>query len=325
MPKQLSVDELINRTILLQKKQVHQRTQEKQAKMPKWTPEEEEFVRKNIGNMSDSEIAIALGRTYYAVRVHRTREMGLGGQSRAEGILTPQVAAKMLGIDSHKVAHWADVGIMPSIKSGLRNAMRKDQYRRLILRGKFFEWCTDFNNWIYFKIDKVVDPELKSLLEKKSKEINDEWWRTNQVADYYGTSTNAVMNEVKRGRLAAVQVSVSYGGRNKNPSWKIWFIKKSEALRDPGRFRFGARSGSPGKSRKFNKQQIEKIVYLHDVEKKLFSEIATIMASNPTTMKLWYCRSKGLADNTDFRSLQSAKNGKKRNGKNRKGKKRGRR
>src|SRR4030067_201342 len=78
----------------------------------RWTPEEEQFLREQIGLMSDAEIGAALGRSAFAIKIHRQRK-GIPAHSRRPGWLTGNGAAKLMGVDVHNVMRLCRRGLLP--------------------------------------------------------------------------------------------------------------------------------------------------------------------------------------------------------------------
>src|SRR3972149_6389251 len=66
----------------------------------RWTPEEEQFLREQIGLMNDEEIGAALGRSAFAIKIHRQRK-GIPAHSKRPGWLTSHGAAKPMGGGGH--------------------------------------------------------------------------------------------------------------------------------------------------------------------------------------------------------------------------------
>lgn len=196
----------------------------------KWTPEEDAFLKANLGKMTEATMGKALGRTETAVRLRWKRDLQLVSPSKAPDVLTAHQAAHMLGIDAHKIAHWVDKGFIPGrIMAGGRKI-------RLIDRNAFVEWVMDHDHWMYFDLTQVQDEELKRLLKKEKKTWGDEWWDTPRVARHHGVKVNDVKRYIDHGRIKAHQIQYSYGGRHPNLSWKLWFIRKSEATRKDLKF-----------------------------------------------------------------------------------------
>ena len=194
--------------------------------------------------MTDAEMGKALGRSETAVHLRWTR-MGLPGPSKNPNVITAQKAAILLGIDSHKICHWVDMGI---IRGRLMAGHRKI---RLIRREDFRRWVLNPENWIYFDPNKISDKSLRRLALLRKKRWGDEWWTTRQVAEYHGVETSDVKRYIQLGRIRARQTTVSLGGRHVDMSWASWFVLKSEAIR-PDLVFIKKGKGNPGISKRFS-------------------------------------------------------------------------
>jgi len=191
----------------------------------KWSMEEDQFLKDHLGYLTDQEMGQALGRTAVAVHLRWDRDLGLPGPSKAPNILTAESASNMLGVDEHKISHWVDRGFIKGrIMAGGRRI-------RLIERADFQKWVMDPQHWMYFDLEKVKDAELKKGLKQAAKAWGDEWWKTPRVAKHLGIKVTDVKRYIQLGRIKAVQIQYSYGGRHPNLSWKYWFVLKSEATR----------------------------------------------------------------------------------------------
>ncbi len=189
-----------------------------------WTKEEDQFVRESLGWLSDEEIGQAIGRTAVAVHDRWDRDLGLPGPSKAPDVITAQKAADMLGIDAHKTAFWVDMELIPGrLMAGARKI-------RLIDRQVFRRWVLNPMNWVYFRADKVRDPELKRMLKKRSKRWGNEWWSTAQAARYHGTDTGEIKRYIQMGRLPSFRLPLSLGGRHPDRKWSNHFVLKSDAI-----------------------------------------------------------------------------------------------
>jgi hypothetical protein len=190
----------------------------------RWTAEEDDFLRENLGWMTDAEIGQQLGRSAIAVHIRWDRELALPGPSKASNVITANRAAQMLGIDRHKTAGWVDMGLIPGrIMAGGRNI-------RLIDRTLFRRWVLDPLNWVWFDPGKVDDPELRRLLKKRAKRWGDEWWSTRQVADYHGVTTGDVKRYIQHGKLESFRLPVAVGGGEWDRKWSNHFVRKSHAV-----------------------------------------------------------------------------------------------
>lgn len=202
----------------------------KRGKARKWSSAEDAFLRVNLGKMTDAQIGQALGRSHLGVHLRWSRDLQLPSPSKAPNVITAHKAARMLGIDSHKISHWVDQGFIPGrIMAGGRKI-------RLIEQDAFQKWVLDPMNWMYFDLHGVNDVELKRLLKKAREKWGDEWWPTYKVAKYHGMKTGDVKRYIQLGRIRARQIQFSYGGRHPDLSWKLWFVLKSEATRPDLKF-----------------------------------------------------------------------------------------
>ena len=193
-------------------------------KSPDWTEAEDQFVRDNLGWMTDEEMGYQLGRSAIAVRLRWDRDLQLPGPSKAPDVITAHRAAQVLGIDGHKTAAWVDYGLIHGrIMAGGRRI-------RLINRITFRRWVLDPRNWVYFNPKKVRDPELKRMLAKRAARWGDEWWSTVQVAKHHGVETGDVKRYISKGWLISFRLPVSLGGRDHNRKWSNHFVLKSDAL-----------------------------------------------------------------------------------------------
>jgi hypothetical protein len=217
---------LLDRIVLTSKAE----TSIKGNKSPMWSLEEDQYLRENLGWMTDAEIGEQLGRTQIAVHLRWSRDLRLPSPSKAPDVVTAHQAAAMLGIDGHKIAHWVDVGLIPG------RVMAGGRRIRLIKRITFMVWACAPRNWVYFDITKVNDPHLKRLLKLEQKRWGDEWWTTPQVARYHGVNVGDVKRYIKLGYLHSFRSPVSYGGRHHNGAWSLHFILKSEATRKGFKF-----------------------------------------------------------------------------------------
>ena len=191
----------------------------------KWTPAEDEFLRSNLGWLTDAEMGMQLGRTAVSVHLRWDRDLNIPGPSKAPDVITANQAAEVLGLDGHTTAFWVDAGLLPGrIMAGGRNI-------RLIKRESFRRWVLNPMNWPYFHQDRVTDPELRHMLALRAQRWGDEWWTTRQVADYHGVDPKDVLRYiVKLGRLHSFHLPVSKGGRYTDRGWSYHYILKSEAV-----------------------------------------------------------------------------------------------
>lgn len=194
-----------------------------------WSPAEDQFLRDHLALLTDAEIGEQLGRSEIAVHLRWSRDLHLPSRSKHPDIVTARRAAVMLGIDEHKIAHWVDCGLIPGRL--MPGKQTKFNTIRLINRITFRRWVLNPMNWVYFRIEKIRDPELKRMCKKRAARWGDEWWTTRQVADYHGVDTKDVERYiVKLKRLRSFHLPVSLGGRHPARGWSNHFVLKSEAV-----------------------------------------------------------------------------------------------
>jgi hypothetical protein len=194
------------------------------SKRSMWTPEEDLFVRRNLGWMTDQEMGEYLGRSAVAVHLRWDRDLHLPGPSKAPDVYTALHAARILGLDGHQIAAWVDWGLIPG------RTMAGGRKIRLIDRQAFRRWVLNPMHWMYFDPKAVRDPELKHMLQLRAKRWGDEWWSTREAADYHGITTEDLKRYITRGELPSFHLPVSLGGRNPDRKWSYHFVRKSDVL-----------------------------------------------------------------------------------------------
>jgi len=190
----------------------------------RWTAEEDAFLISNMGHLSETEIAVILGRSLSAVHLRWSRDLFLRAPSKSPDIVTSHQASIMLGIDGHKTSCWVDCGFIPArILPGGRRI-------RVIDRQVFLRWAITPVNWIYFDIHRVADPHLHRLIHLRSLRWNNEWWPTKRVAEFHGVDVGDVKRYIQFRRLPATQAKYSMGGRHVQMGWANWFVLRSDAI-----------------------------------------------------------------------------------------------
>lgn len=216
--------------------------QMKQQRMPAWSREEDDFLRRNLGVLSEEMIAFSLGRSEHAVHLRWERELHIPAPSKDLRYITAHQAAKDLGVEGHAMTYWCDAGLVPSRRMAGERAIR------LIRRITFHRWAVNPENWVYFDPDAVRDEHLARLIALKKARWGDEWWRTTQVAEYHGVTVQDVKRYISLGRIKAVRPEYSIGGRNLGDAWRWNFVLKSEATR-PDIVFYKLGKGSPAQLR----------------------------------------------------------------------------
>ena len=196
----------------------------KRVKPRTWSQTELDILVQDTGILSDLEISERLGRSLNAMHVVRVRQH-LPTPSRRPDTICAHLAGKLLGIDPHKVINWIKTGLLPG-----GPAPNLDRSILIIKRVDLVRWALDPMNWIWFEPGKVADAHLQRLLDLRQKLWGDEWWTTRQVADYHGVEVGDVKRYLQLGRIHGVRAP-NRGGRDPEPKWSNWFIRRSEAMR----------------------------------------------------------------------------------------------
>lgn len=188
------------------------------TRSPRWTAAEDQFIRDHVGYYTDSEIALALGRSPSAVKIRRKRHLRIAAPStnRAEFMSAHQVA-RALGIDGHQVIDLADRGLLPTWRYSEREF-------RLTRRVTFMRWAVNPLNWIYFirsvrDTSRLGDDSLRRLIERQKQRWRDDWWTGSEVAAYHGVHHTDVNRMMRAGKLAGKR-------------WGNWYYLRSEATKE---------------------------------------------------------------------------------------------
>lgn len=190
----------------------------------RWTPDEDAYLRRNLGFLPEEAMAEHLGRSPVGLHLRWKRDLRLPAPSKDPRYITARQLEDALGVDVHTICHWVESGMLKGeIMPGGRHIHR-------ILKTDLVAWLLDPQNWVHFKIDKVRDPVLRLLLESKQVEWGDEWWMTPQVAEQLEINTREVQCYIKIGLIQARRVS-NRAGRHPDPYWANWFVLRSEATR----------------------------------------------------------------------------------------------
>ena len=205
---------------------------------PAWTQEEDEFLRANLGRLSEGQMAQRLGRSVTGVHLRWKRDLRLPAPSKDPRYITGCQIAKALGIDSHIVARWLIAGLLPAeiIASDYGRVIRR------VHRVAFLRWVVNPANWVWLKLERIRDPHLRRLVELKLERWGDEWWTTSQVAAFHGVEVGDVKRYIAKGKIKAYQAP-NRSGRHADPAWVNHFVLHSEATRPDLRFYKGRGTG----------------------------------------------------------------------------------
>ncbi|NOS67954.1 MAG: hypothetical protein HOO67_06385 [Candidatus Peribacteraceae bacterium] len=208
-----------------------------------WTEKEEQFVRDNLGRISQAELARQLDRTPIAVKLHCQREMHLVSMSKAPEIITAEQVANGMGIDGKSVHRLMDTGLMPVRRLPSARPMR------VIDRLSLMKWILNPDHWCYFKPERVGALErhckrgigagydfafwekARELVLKARRTWKDRWLTPGQVVrilKIYPKPNAGRRNNTERLRgVRYVNVAIRKGNL-KATRWGNWWIKKSD-------------------------------------------------------------------------------------------------
>ena len=170
------------------------------AKRAGWTDEEEEYLRHNLGWLSEQQMADHLGRTVEGIHIHWEREMRLPAPTRHPDWMPCNQVAIALGIPCVKTI----TGWIEKFKFLPGRPLPANRKIVVVHRQDLIRFVVNPKNWLYFKTERVRDPYIKALIERQRKRWNDDWWTVGQVAAYHGVSLSHINNQIRRGTIPAV-------------------------------------------------------------------------------------------------------------------------
>lgn len=216
---------------------------QERVKAPLWTAQEKEFLKENLGRMTEEEIGRHLGRTSSAVRNHWKRELHLCPPSKAPDTLTAEHIGVGFGCCSKTVHMLIDIGLMPG-----RRLPTNGRVIRLVDRAAFLRWLSDPKHSLYFKparlglieqrgkrrIGEYVDyafwEEARELVQAVLKKWKDQWLTPVQAAKEIGI----VVRRYPHSRRVVAHPESHYinkailKGNLKATRWGNWWILKSD-------------------------------------------------------------------------------------------------
>lgn len=174
----------------------------------RWTREEDEFLRENLGKLGFAGVAEVLGRSASAIKIHHTRK-GIAAPSKRPGWLTGQNVARYLGVDIHTVMRWHQTGLMKfEIIPGVRGILN-------IRKVTLYRWATRPQHWIYFRVHQMRDFHLKRLVMRAQELWGDRWLTIGEAAEFLNCDSKSLNMRIHRGRIPEAR-------KNRN-----WFIPAS--------------------------------------------------------------------------------------------------
>jgi len=207
-----------------------------------WTPEEDAFLKTNLGILSEREIAHALGRTVTAVRIRWKRDLHLVSPRRNPNWLTLEAFARGLCVDGHSIAKLANQGKISVRRLPQVIAKNRRGLIRVIDRKEALAWIADPMHWIYFKPERVgsfrkqgqrrmAKPdvvfwrEARAAIDERQRTWTDAWLTPTEAAHLIGLPVD------RRGRVCHGINRAIHLGLLKAVRWGNWKILRSEILR----------------------------------------------------------------------------------------------
>jgi len=189
-----------------------------------WSEEEDEFLRENLGFLSEADIGQEIGRSAVAVHLRWDRDLNLPAPTKAPGYLTANKIAELLQVDVHSVCKWIARGWLPAqmlpFKTGPNDCRRVKVHdlKRFLVKPE---------SWVLFKSERIQDPQIKRLVALAQERWGDEWLSIGEVEVMHGCTEGLVNKYIHEGKLSGFQ-------------WGNWWIRRSVA-ETPG-LRFLSRS-----------------------------------------------------------------------------------
>jgi hypothetical protein len=147
----------------------------------KWTDEEIEYVKENIGTVKVATIARKLNRTYTSVEL-KMKRLGLSNTKSFTGQLTKCELALHLKVDPKSIKLWIEHHGLKCTKRVTRNT-------------KMFHFINpeDFWNWAYQNKERIdfskierqtilPEPDWVELERQNVREVNYKIWTTKEVS-----------------------------------------------------------------------------------------------------------------------------------------------
>jgi hypothetical protein len=178
---------------------------------PRWTADQDAFLRSHLVDMLEPELAAALGHSANGIKIRRVRQQ-MTSPSKRPGWLTGNKVAHALGVDIHSV-------MLLDARQILKfERLPGPRQIRQITRLHLYMWAIVPEHWIYFRVANMGDGHLQRLVQLAQSRWPDAWWTIGQVAAYHGTDSNCINARIKSGKLPAAR-------------WGNWWIKRSDALK----------------------------------------------------------------------------------------------
>jgi len=207
-----------------------------------WMKKEDDFICENHGRISEAQIGKQLGRSLIAVRLRIKRDLHLASMSKDPGVLSAEQIANGLGLDGKSVHLLMDSGRMPCRRLPSVRIMRVIDRRSLMI------WLLNFENWLYFKPDRigaffrkgkrgygenydfVFWENARMVMLKACRKCKDRWLTPGQVVEFLKIKPTATPRRKLYDRIPGVRYvnAAIHKGTIKAKRWGNWWIRKSD-------------------------------------------------------------------------------------------------
>lgn len=195
----------------------------------RWTAEEDQFLKDNVGRIAESEIARRLGRSETACHLRRERDLHLMCPRKNPEWMTAEQIAVGMGVDGKSVHMLMDRGILPGWR------LPFEMVTRVVDRRVLLGWLVNPMHWCYFdpsrvgkfkskrkrgkgKPDIVFWRQVRRLIDLRRERWQDEWLTPGQAEEILGVREGVINSRIHRGSIRAVD-------------WGNWKILRSEIMR----------------------------------------------------------------------------------------------
>ncbi len=261
-----------------------QRSQNKKIpRKPRWSREEDEYIRSNRQYMSLAQIAKVLGRSEIAVKVRATR-IGAPAPRHTPGYISGNKIAHLLGVDSHFPSCWIDLGIIEG-----ELFPYEGRINRRVQEVTFKRWLVKPTSWVYFDVRNIKNIHVRQLVELAQANWGDEWLSTRQAGNILGCDPKDVYQQIKMGRIYGFRAIGK--GRERVFRWAHWYVLRSqiEGLVIP-------RGKGMNRHPVVSARADAFIIHARDELGLTFVEIAKLMKwKNPNSVNYRYKKLKGLS------------------------------
>lgn len=178
-----------------------------------WSEEDLQYLRQNLGILSDEELSTTLGRSAAAIHVISVRKLKI---KRTENIYTSTKVAKLLGITCPKtIVNWIDHGWLKAKRApycqGLNQVWSID-FENIVACLRLYPWLANRT--------KMPEHYFKELVQKEY--ADNPWYSLDEANKILGLRCrHCIPRYIKRGLLKAEKAPGA-------PHQGVWIIRKKD-------------------------------------------------------------------------------------------------